>query len=1248
MPSFQKVRPTVEYSTLPLKTVGGGGVSAASIAAASGSPITEAAARASASTGGNDTSGAPDVLFPADAGVSNAVDVNILMDGAAINGEKRVDDAKTVHEPSAEEKKDDDSKVMNGGAKRAREDDADPKAHTGTSSGDESPSPKRRRGQRDKMVHVEADKKKAGETEVIELDDDSDDDDETYGDSDSESTVPPKKKGASQPSAPPDAAEVVKGKTLPLDRTKVLLDQLKWLASRWNEQPACQTFKLADAQIEAIARLLPLSLLELSGCGLTELQIRFFGQVIVDQVLYFLREEKPQEENTAKKTSKDSRVQTANDNGGSEGKVDEESVKQKPKKPNNAFMFFSKDARPRIAKEAPGLTRSELGSKVGKEWKELSEDERRPYNDKAAVAKEKWNAAMATFREEHGEDASEETKKKRTKERQKCVSVEDSSQTGGANSASSILQYTKELRESIENTLPHISLSDATIRAIVGRAPTTSKELLECGLDAQQVRLFGPLIIQRVLGFIARNGLKKASDFPAAAMGRDAKNPTTSSGKAGPTTNLAPAGAPTAAMTATAQPAAPEPVHAPARPGPNNSQPLANRTANSTKVVNKTLERWSEYRIDAASTVEDLESIRRRLLSLLGRVDTRLKERRLHDALAEIGGVGGVGSEDVAELSTQELIDRLSAEVDTPAEGNDDIEQSESKGNANESSTCPLCFGKIATSSSCGSCDICEERNICEQCHSTCSSCQRATCADCLMGCDGCSRSYHCSDCISYGGGKCVVCRPQKRAVNYAHIPNGTLQGKAGNQNGALSTLSNLARFQQQHYPPPNALAYLSAPTLGNYPKPPPIASHPPRTQAAPKKAAKAAKPAQRYSIHRFVISEAGTMGLNITTQSKTNKCIISRVHPASIALNHGLTVGDELLPPNSSVGEGRPTPKEFFVYNQFLAAAKHRPIMFDVRRLFNPALLVDCQLGKTHALHRIIVTESGPLGLTFAPQTGKMSLMRIRAVKADSLAESYGLCAEDVICIPGTDGRVTTNVSAWFLEKARSGVRPFTFEVLRRIGTSPPIPASQKETGASNPFMFSFPGAESDSASGREAASNEQGKKGEPIVLLDDSGGEDEDSETEDNAEEDATKWLCDYCDRAFDTCKEATIHEATCKGNKPTSVPRRLFHAWVEDWETGILQKNCPEAEARLLEKYKGLVFFDPDNKTNYSVHDKELEWCEGDSGGWCVIAMPSEEGFEEEPFIIGDMIIELISDTPQASNIQIVRRAPGGGQG
>ncbi len=40
------------------------------------------------------------------------------------------------------------------------------------------------------------------------------------------------------------------------------------------------------------------------------------------------------------------------------------------------------------------------------------------------------------------------------------------------------------------------------------------------------------------------------------------------------------------------------------------------------------------------------------------------------------------------------------------------------------------------------------------------------------------------------------------------------------------------------------------------------------------------------------------------------------------------------------------------------------------------------------------------------------------------------------------------------------------------------------------------------------------------------------------------------------------------------------RVFHAWVEDWENEIRFKNDSVTEARLLQKYKGLVFSDPDN--------------------------------------------------------------------
>jgi hypothetical protein len=35
---------------------------------------------------------------------------------------------------------------------------------------------------------------------------------------------------------------------------------------------------------------------------------------------------------------------------------------------------------------------------------------------------------------------------------------------------------------------------------------------------------------------------------------------------------------------------------------------------------------------------------------------------------------------------------------------------------------------------------------------------------------------------------------------------------------------------------------------------------------------------------------------------------------------------------------------------------------------------------------------------------------------------------------------------------------------------------------------------------------------------------------------------------------------------------VPARVFHGWLEDWETGLLKNDDKCAEAKLLRKYKG----------------------------------------------------------------------------
>jgi hypothetical protein len=105
---------------------------------------------------------------------------------------------------------------------------------------------------------------------------------------------------------------------------------------------------------------------------------------------------------------------------------------------------------------------------------------------------------------------------------------------------------------------------------------------------------------------------------------------------------------------------------------------------------------------------------------------------------------------------------------------------------------------------------------------------------------------------------------------------------------------------------------------------------------------------------------------------------------------------------------------------------------------------------------------------------------------------------------------------------------------------------------------------------------------------------------------------------------------------------IQRRVFRAWLEDWEKPFLENNDSVADARLRVKYLGLVFFDPDNQTIYSVYPGNLEYRKGRDGGWWVIGVCADDVYDDEPFIIGDMLIEMIAAIQNEPHIQIVYKA------
>jgi hypothetical protein len=109
---------------------------------------------------------------------------------------------------------------------------------------------------------------------------------------------------------------------------------------------------------------------------------------------------------------------------------------------------------------------------------------------------------------------------------------------------------------------------------------------------------------------------------------------------------------------------------------------------------------------------------------------------------------------------------------------------------------------------------------------------------------------------------------------------------------------------------------------------------------------------------------------------------------------------------------------------------------------------------------------------------------------------------------------------------------------------------------------------------------------------------------------------------------------------------VPKRLFKAWIEDWEWDCIHHKDAVAEARLLQKYGGMRWIDPDpncsgGSRGMCISDAgNMEFQAGRNGaGWCLIGTNELDG-EVEPWTI-EIVIDLIADyeQPAEANVEII---------
>ncbi len=75
-------------------------------------------------------------------------------------------------------------------------------------------------------------------------------------------------------------------------------------------------------------------------------------------------------------------------------------------------------------------------------------------------------------------------------------------------------------------------------------------------------------------------------------------------------------------------------------------------------------------------------------------------------------------------------------------------------------------------------------------------------------------------------------------------------------------------------------------------------------------------------------------------------------------------------------------------------------------------------------------------------------------------------------------------------------------------------------------------------------------------------------------------------FCDNDINFYLQLEMWNVNPNGLKEPEV-QHIFHAWVEDWEEDARRTNDVVAEACLIQKYKSLVFHDPDTGNTFLIY-------------------------------------------------------------
>lgn len=160
----------------------------------------------------------------------------------------------------------------------------------------------------------------------------------------------------------------------------------------------------AFARCDECKSSVPVALIDMHSCSLeAKIKMNLEAQVV----------EKPAEVKKKPTERKKSASSGASEPKSKKRKLTKVRDPNMPKRPQTAYFLFLEDFRKTYKEEHPDSKGvKELAKDAGEKWRSMTDEEKKPYQDRAAELKEEYEKAMEAYnaesKEESGDDQAEE------------------------------------------------------------------------------------------------------------------------------------------------------------------------------------------------------------------------------------------------------------------------------------------------------------------------------------------------------------------------------------------------------------------------------------------------------------------------------------------------------------------------------------------------------------------------------------------------------------------------------------------------------------------------------------------------------------------------------------------------------------------------------------------------------------------------------------------------------------------------